>query len=66
MVTVQRALGHSSATITLNTYAHLWPSAADRTRSAASGLIGDVLGKLPSASEDGEDDDPPAAQLVPA
>ncbi|PKW14404.1 tyrosine-type recombinase/integrase [Saccharopolyspora spinosa] len=66
VVTVQRALGHSSATITLNTYAHLWPSAADRTRSAASGLIGDVLGKLPSASEDGEDDDPPAAQLVPA
>lgn len=39
VVTVQRALGHSSATITLNTYAHLWPSAADRTREAAATLM---------------------------
>lgn len=45
VVTVQRALGHSSATITLNTYAHLWPNAEDRTRNAAAGLIGDALGK---------------------
>jgi integrase len=35
VVTVQRALGHASATTTLNTYAHLWPSAEDRTRAAA-------------------------------
>jgi hypothetical protein len=27
-----------SVTTTLGTYAHLWPSAEDRTRSAASGL----------------------------
>ncbi|WP_253250593.1 tyrosine-type recombinase/integrase, partial [Arthrobacter globiformis] len=27
VVTVQRALGHSKATTTLNTYAHLWPTA---------------------------------------
>ena len=39
VVTVQRALGHSSATITLNTYAHLWPSAEDRTREAAATLM---------------------------
>ncbi|CAA9439943.1 MAG: Phage integrase family protein [uncultured Pseudonocardia sp.] len=32
VVTVQRALGHASATVTLSTYAHLWPSAEDRTR----------------------------------
>ncbi|MGO4603047.1 tyrosine-type recombinase/integrase [Terrabacter sp. 2YAF2] len=38
VVTVQRALGHATATTTLGTYAHLWPSAEDRTRSAASGL----------------------------
>src|ERR1700733_9573959 len=35
VVTVQRALGHASATTTLSTYAHLWPSAEDRTRKAA-------------------------------
>lgn len=39
VVTVQRALGHSSATITLNTYAHLWPTAEDRTREAAATLM---------------------------
>jgi integrase len=44
VVTVQRALGHRSATVTLSTYAHLWPSAEDRTRGAASSLIADVLG----------------------
>lgn len=38
VVTVQRALGHATATTTLNTYSHLWPTAEDRTRSAASGL----------------------------
>ncbi len=43
VVTVQRALGHSSATITLNTYAHLWPTAEDRTRAAAASMLGDVL-----------------------
>ncbi len=36
VVTVQRALGHRSPTTTLNTYAHLWPTAEDRTRIAAA------------------------------
>ena len=36
VVTVQRALGHASATTTLNVYSHLWPTAEDRTRSAAA------------------------------
>ncbi|MGY1843015.1 tyrosine-type recombinase/integrase [Modestobacter sp. SYSU DS0875] len=31
VVTVQRAIGHASATTTLNTYGHLWPDAYDRT-----------------------------------
>lgn len=44
VVTVQRALGHSSATVTLNTYAHLWPSAEDRTRLASARLFADVAG----------------------
>jgi integrase len=39
VVTVQRALGHKSATVTLNTYSHLWPTAEDRTRKAAQGLV---------------------------
>ena len=39
VVTVQRALGHHSATVTLRTYAHLWPDAADRTRKAAGELF---------------------------
>jgi integrase len=32
--TVQRRLGHSSAAVTLDTYAHLWPDSDDRTRQA--------------------------------
>jgi integrase len=43
VVTVQRALGHSSASVTLNTYSHLWPSAEDRTRSAAAGMLAEVM-----------------------
>jgi integrase len=35
---VQRALGHSNASVTLNTYGHLWPNASDRTRHAARKL----------------------------
>lgn len=45
VVTVQRALGHRSASVTLNTYAHLWPSAEDRTRAAASSMLADALGR---------------------
>jgi integrase len=43
VVTVQRALGHASAAVTLKTYAHLWPTAEDRTRNAAEGLAIAVL-----------------------
>ena len=46
VVTVQRALGHSTATTTLNTYSHLWPTAEDRTRAAASDLMQQALGSL--------------------
>ena len=45
VVTVQRALGHQSATITLGVYSHLWPTAEDRTRSAAADLMEEVLGR---------------------
>lgn len=43
VVTVQRALGHGSATVTLNTYAHLWPTAEDRTRAAAADMLSAAL-----------------------
>lgn len=39
VVTVQRTLGHASATTTLATYSHLWPNAEDRTRNASASLI---------------------------
>ena len=43
VVTVQRALGHASATVTLNTYAHLWPTAEHRTRTAAASMLAETL-----------------------
>jgi len=42
VVTVQRALGHGSANVTLSTYAHLWPDGNDRTRQAARDLYRQV------------------------
>jgi len=43
VVTVQRALGHASATTTLSKYAHIWPKADDRTRDAVAGLMASAL-----------------------
>lgn len=43
VVTVQRALGHATATTTLNTYSHLWPTAEDKTRDAASDMAKQAL-----------------------
>lgn len=48
VVTVQRAMGHSSATTTLNTYSHLWPTAEDRTRKAAADLMQTALSVSPT------------------
>lgn len=46
VVTVQRALGHRSATVTLNTYSHFLPDAEDRTRAASKWLMESVLESL--------------------
>jgi integrase len=59
VVTVQRALGHARATTTLNTYAHLWSTAEDRTRQAAAGLMTAVLGVQDLTSCDLVADNPP-------
>ena len=40
-------MGHASATTTLSTYAHLWPTAEDKTRAAASGMAAAVSCHLP-------------------
>ncbi len=50
VVTVQRALGHAKATTTLNTYAHLWPTAEDRTRHAAGALFEQTCGRPADSS----------------
>lgn len=50
VVTVQRAMGHAAATTTLSTYAHLWPTAEDKTRAAAAGMAAEVLA-VDSATE---------------
>jgi integrase len=43
VVTVQRAMGHGSASLNLNTYSHLWPKAEDRTRNAAAQMLNEAL-----------------------
>ncbi|WP_017239529.1 tyrosine-type recombinase/integrase [Streptomyces sp. SS] len=40
--TVQRRLGHSKPSITLDTYTHLWPDDEDTTRAAVEAVLGDV------------------------
>jgi hypothetical protein len=49
VVTVQRSLGHAKATTTPNTYAHLWPTAEDRTRKAAESIMSASLGEPTAA-----------------
>lgn len=48
VVTVQRALGHADATMTLSTYSHLWPDASDRTRNASSDMMREALAEAPA------------------
>jgi len=50
VVTVQRALGHKSPSVTLNTYSHLWPTAEDRTRQASARLAAEALSGFPADS----------------
>jgi len=53
VVTVQRALGHHSAMVTLRTYAHLWPDASDRTRKAAGELYAACVKTEETATTEG-------------
>ncbi|MFI8510489.1 tyrosine-type recombinase/integrase [Streptomyces sp. NPDC085460] len=47
--TVQRRLGHSKPSITLDTYTHLWPDDEDTTRAAVEAVLGDVPALCPVA-----------------
>jgi integrase len=46
VVTVQRSLGHATATTTLNTYSHLWPTAKERISKAAGAMMKSAIGDL--------------------
>ncbi|MGW0596105.1 tyrosine-type recombinase/integrase [Streptomyces sp. NPDC002776] len=48
--TVQRRLGHSKPSITLDIYTHLWPDDEDTTRAAVEAVLGDVPALCPPAS----------------
>jgi Phage integrase family len=47
---VQLALGHSTPTITLNTYVGEWPDTDERTRS----IVDEALGDVPSVCPPGD------------
>lgn len=47
---VQTFLGHSSATVTLRTYAHLWPGDEDRTRDVLDAALGPLADSLRTES----------------
>lgn len=49
---VAERLGHANASLTLNTYSHLWPDDEDRTREAvAAWLSADVPSVCPDEAE---------------
>lgn len=43
VVAVQRAMGHKSPSITLDTYSHLWPSAIERTRAGVETMFAETF-----------------------
>jgi len=49
---VTTALGHASATTTLSTYAHLSPTAEDRSRNAAEAMFSEALAEDSDNSAD--------------
>jgi integrase len=56
--TVQLAMGHTTPTITLNTYVGYWPDALDRTRSLVNNVLGCTLpvpGGTTQTSDAGQD-----------
>jgi integrase len=50
---VQKRLGHSSAAVTLDIYAHLWPDSDDRTREAVEFALAGVAAPADSLRTSG-------------
>jgi len=48
---VQTQLGHASATLTLDTYGHLWPRESRRTAARFEALLADARVKNPVSTE---------------
>jgi hypothetical protein len=55
-VTLQRTLGHATATTTLNANSYLWPTAEDKTRKAAEAMMSEALMGKTRDSEDSSKD----------
>lgn len=53
VVVVQRAMGHKSASVTLDTCSHLWPSAEEKTRGADDVFFSEALGTPADSSRTG-------------
>ncbi|WP_405750049.1 site-specific integrase [Streptomyces sp. NBC_00012] len=51
--TVQKRLGHSKPSITLDTYTHLWPDGEDTTAAAIEAALGDVPPACPPVARIG-------------
>lgn len=54
VVAVQRAMGHKSASVTLDTYSHLWPSAEEKTRGAVESIFNEAFGSPADSSRTGD------------
>ncbi|ADH66051.1 tyrosine-type recombinase/integrase [Nocardiopsis dassonvillei] len=52
--TVQTRMGHSSAAITLDVYAGLWPDSEDRTREAVASGLGNLHSVRPVCADDSD------------
>jgi len=55
VVTVQRSLGHATATTTLNTYSHLWPTAEERISKASAAMMRAAVGNLADSVRTNQD-----------
>lgn len=62
VATVQKALGHSTPSVTLDVYTHLWPAAEDRTRKAAASVLAEVLADRADSLRTGTTDTAPDPQ----
>ena len=54
-MTVQRRMGHSSATVTLDVYSHQWPDSEEKTRAAVDSYLGnpaDYVGTRNTSPQD--------------